>query len=57
MRMRVTWGNQDEGHPDENACHVLFRKCVPRVIRGRGPYNAPLFNLPTLPEQNGRVKK
>ena len=23
---------------------------------GRGPYNAPLFNLPILPEQNGRVK-
>ena len=26
------------------------------VIRGRGPYNAPLFNLPILPEKNGRVK-
>ena len=27
---------------------------MPRVRRG--PYNAPLFNLPNLPEQNGRVK-
>ena len=24
---------------------------MPRVIRGRGPYNALLFNLPILPEQ------
>ena len=24
---------------------------MPRVIRGKGPYNAPLFNLPILPEQ------
>ena len=29
----------------------VIRRCVPRVIRGRGPYNAPLFNLPILPEQ------
>ena len=27
---------------------------MPRVERG--PYNAPLFNLPILPEPNGRVK-
>ena len=32
-------------------------RCVTRVLRRRGPYNAPLFNLPILPEQkNGRVK-
>ena len=34
----------------------VIRRCAPRVIRERGPYNAPLFNLPILPEQNGRVK-
>ena len=37
-RHMYSWGNPDEGNPDENACHVLFRKCVPRVIRRRGPY-------------------
>ena len=26
-------------------------RCVARVLRRRGPYNAPLFNLPILPEQ------
>ena len=29
---------------------------MPHVIRWRGPYNALLFNLPILPEQNGQVK-
>ena len=26
-------------------------RCVAYVLRRRGPYNAPLFNLPILPEQ------
>ena len=35
-RHMYSWGNPDEADPNENACHVSFRRCVPRV--GRGPY-------------------
>ena len=34
-------------------CHCKMRATC---LGGKGPYNAPLFNLPILPEQNGRVK-
>ena len=40
-------------------CHCKMRvtvRCVSRVLGGRGPYNAPLFNLPILPEKKGGLK-
>ena len=47
-----SWGN-----PDENTCHVSSRN-VCDVASGEGvPTMPPFFNLPILPEQNGRVKK
>ncbi|RVW67222.1 hypothetical protein CK203_063639 [Vitis vinifera] len=60
-RHMYSWGNPDEINLDENVCHVSLRD-VCHVssgdvchVWGGGPYNAPLFNLPILPEQNGRV--
>ena len=53
-RYVYSWGNQDEINPDENVCHVSSGDVC--HVWGGGPYNAPLFNLPILPEQNGRVK-
>ena len=34
-----SWGNPDEVNPDDNVCHASFRRCIPRGIRGRGPYS------------------
>ena len=44
------WGDPDGVIRMVCVLRVTMR-CVARVLRRRGPYNAPLFNLPILLEQ------
>ena len=51
-----SWGNQDGGDPDENACHVSLGNVCHVSSGGRGPYNAPLLTCPFCPGKMGGLK-
>ena len=37
-----SWGNPDDGNPDDNVPHVTMR-CVPRVFQREGSLHCPPF--------------
>ena len=52
----VRIGEHDTCSPGESGWSCFGQRCAPRVIRGRGPYNAPLLTCRFCPSRIGGLK-